>query len=106
MLGVCTVGMAFLPGYKDAGTTAIVALLIHCVWAKGWHWVGRGTACHRCWPCRPQGAPGLVRHDRPVGRAALGFVLAAGLFAYLYSSLTVQEFLAWGWRYPFLLPLR
>ncbi len=33
--------------------------------------------------------------------APLGFVLAAGLFAYLYSSLTVQEFLAWGWRYPF-----
>ena len=28
VLGVCTVGMAFLPGYKDVGTAAIVALLI------------------------------------------------------------------------------
>src|SRR3989344_4647900 len=28
LLGVCTVGMAFLPGYKDAGLTAVVALLI------------------------------------------------------------------------------
>lgn len=33
--------------------------------------------------------------------APLGFVLAASLFAYLYGSLTTEEFLAWGWRYPF-----
>jgi MFS family permease len=33
--------------------------------------------------------------------APLGFALAASLFAYLYASLTPDEFLDWGWRYPF-----
>ena len=100
MLGVCTVGMAFLPGYKDAGTTAIVALLILRV--------GQGLALGGSW----DGLPSLLAMSAPKERrgwyamigqlgAPLGFVLAAGLFAYLYSSLTVQEFLAWGWRYPF-----
>ncbi|MDR6154278.1 MFS family permease [Acidovorax delafieldii] len=100
MLGVCTVGMAFLPGYKDAGTAAIVALLILRV--------GQGLALGGSW----DGLPSLLAMSAPkehrgwyamIGQlgAPLGFVLAAGLFAYLYSSLTVQEFLAWGWRYPF-----
>eukprot|EP01030_Chromulinospumella_sphaerica_P003645 gene3645-3563_t len=100
MLGVCTVGMAFLPGYKDAGTAAIVALLILRV--------GQGLALGGSW----DGLPSLLAMSAPKERrgwyamigqlgAPLGFVLAAGLFVYLYSSLTVQEFLAWGWRYPF-----
>ena len=100
VLGVCTVGMAFLPGYKDVGTTAIVALLILRV--------GQGLARGGSW----DGLPSLLAMSAPKERrgwyamigqlgAPLGFVLAAGLFAYLYSSLTVQEFLAWGWRYPF-----
>lgn len=100
MLGVCTVGMAFLPGYKDVGTAAIVALLILRV--------GQGLALGGSW----DGLPSLLAMSAPKERrgwyamigqlgAPLGFVLAAGLFAYLYSSLTVQEFLAWGWRYPF-----
>ena len=100
MLGVCTVGMAFLPGYKDAGTAAIVALLILRV--------GQGLALGGSW----DGLPSLLAMSAPKERrgwyamigqlgAPMGFVLAAGLFAYLYSSLTVQEFLAWGWRYPF-----
>lgn len=100
VLGVCTVGMAFLPGYKDVGATAIVALLILRV--------GQGLALGGSW----DGLPSLLAMSAPKERrgwyamigqlgAPLGFVLAAGLFAYLYSSLTVQEFLAWGWRYPF-----
>ncbi|MBB6562979.1 MFS family permease [Acidovorax soli] len=100
LLGVCTVGMAFLPGYKDLGTTAIVALLILRI--------GQGLALGGSW----DGLPSLLAMSVPKHRrgwyamigqlgAPVGFVLAAGLFAYLYSNLTVQEFLAWGWRYPF-----
>src|SRR5690606_5853814 len=33
--------------------------------------------------------------------APAGFALAAALFAYLYGQLSTEEFLAWGWRYPF-----
>lgn len=100
LLGVCTVGMAFLPGYKDVGLTAVVALLILRI--------GQGLALGGSW----DGLPSLLAMSVPKHRrgwyamigqlgAPVGFVLAAGLFAYLYSSLSVQEFLAWGWRYPF-----
>jgi len=100
LLGVCTVGMAFLPGYKDVGLTAVVALLILRI--------GQGLALGGSW----DGLPSLLAMSAPKERrgwfamigqlgAPVGFVLAAGLFAYLYSSLSVQEFLAWGWRYPF-----
>jgi len=100
VLGVCTVGMAFLPSYQEAGLAAIVTLLILRV--------GQGLALGGSW----DGLPSLLAMSAPKERrgwyamigqlgAPLGFVLAAGLFAYLYSSLTVQEFLAWGWRYPF-----
>lgn len=100
LLGVCTVGMAFLPGYKDLGTTAIVALLILRI--------GQGLALGGSW----DGLPSLLAMSVPKHRrgwyamigqlgAPVGFVLAAGLFAYLYANLSVQEFLAWGWRYPF-----
>jgi MFS family permease len=33
--------------------------------------------------------------------APVGFMIAAGLFAFLMSSLTSDDFLVWGWRYPF-----
>ena len=100
LLGVCTVGMAFLPGYKDVGLTAVVALLVLRI--------GQGLALGGSW----DGLPSLLAMSAPRERrgwyamigqlgAPLGFVLAAGLFAYLYSNLSEQEFLAWGWRYPF-----
>lgn len=100
LLGVCTVGMAFLPGYQSIGSTAIVVLLLLRI--------GQGLALGGSW----DGLPSLLAMSVPKHRrgwyamigqlgAPVGFVLAAGLFAYLYSNLSVQEFLAWGWRYPF-----
>ena len=100
VLGVCTVGMAFLPSYKEAGLAAIVTLLMLRV--------GQGLALGGSW----DGLPSLLAMSAPKERrgwyamigqlgAPLGFVLAAGLFTYLYSSLSAQEFLDWGWRYPF-----
>ncbi|WP_440110895.1 MFS transporter [Acidovorax sp. BL-A-41-H1] len=100
LLGVCTVGMAFLPSYSSVGTAAIVALLVLRI--------GQGLALGGTW----DGLPSLLAMSAPKNRrgwyamigqfgAPVGFVLAAGLFAYLYSSLSVEEFLAWGWRYPF-----
>lgn len=100
LLGVCTVGMAFLPSYSSVGTAAIVALLVLRI--------GQGLALGGTW----DGLPSLLAMSAPKNRrgwyamigqlgAPVGFVMAAGLFAYLYSSLSVEEFLAWGWRYPF-----
>jgi MFS family permease len=33
--------------------------------------------------------------------APAGFAIAAGLFSYLLSELSMADFLDWGWRYPF-----
>src|SRR5690606_2761267 len=33
--------------------------------------------------------------------APTGFIIAAGLFSYLLLELSQQDFLEWGWRYPF-----
>lgn len=100
LLGACTVGMAFLPSYASVGNKAIVALVILRI--------GQGLALGGSW----DGLPSLLAMSAPPARrgwfamigqlgAPLGFILAASLFAYLYSSLSVAEFLDWGWRYPF-----
>ncbi|HNZ90258.1 MAG TPA: MFS transporter [Acidovorax sp.] len=100
LLGACTAGMAFLPSYASVGNKAIVALVILRI--------GQGLALGGSW----DGLPSLLAMSAPPARrgwfamigqlgAPLGFILAASLFAYLYSSLSVAEFLDWGWRYPF-----
>ena len=100
LLGACTVGMAFLPSYAQAGTPAITALVLLRL--------GQGLALGGSW----DGLPSLLALAAPRQRrgwyamlgqlgAPLGFALAASLFAYLYASLTPDEFLDWGWRYPF-----
>jgi MFS family permease len=33
--------------------------------------------------------------------APVGFMIAAGLFAYMLANLSTEDFLEWGWRYPF-----
>lgn len=100
LLGACTAGMAFLPSYHSVGATAIVAIVILRF--------GQGLALGGTW----DGLPSLLALAAPPERrgwyamigqlgAPVGFVMAAGLFAYLYGSLSVEEFLEWGWRYPF-----
>jgi MFS family permease len=33
--------------------------------------------------------------------APVGFIIAAGLFSYLLANLSEDDFLVWGWRFPF-----
>ena len=100
LLGSCTVMMALLPSYQAAGSKAIVALIILRI--------GQGLALGGSW----DGLPSLLAMAAPkdkrgwysmIGQlgAPVGFILAAGLFAFLYSHLSAAEFLDWGWRYPF-----
>jgi MFS family permease len=100
LLGISTAGMAFLPGYASMGFTSIVLLSILRV--------GQGLALGGSW----DGLPSLLALNAPPNRrgwyamlgqlgAPLGFFLASALFAYLYSSLPIEDFLDWGWRYTF-----
>ncbi|BDR08869.1 MFS transporter [Comamonas thiooxydans] len=100
LLGVCTVGMTFLPSFETAGMKAVWALVILRI--------GQGLALGGSW----DGLPSLLAMSAPPNKrgwysmigqlgAPLGFIIAAALFAYLYSSLTADEFMSYGWRYPF-----
>jgi MFS family permease len=100
LLGTSTVGIAFLPGYESAGALSIVLLSILRV--------GQGLALGGSW----DGLPSLLAMNAPPNRrgwysmlgqlgAPVGFVVASGLFAFLYASLSLDDFLAWGWRYAF-----
>ena len=100
LLGTCTCGMAFLPGYEALGALTIVLLALFRI--------GQGIALGGSW----DGLPSLLAVNAPEHKrgwyamlgqlgAPVGFIIAAALFAYLNSSLSQQDFLGWGWRYPF-----
>jgi len=100
LLGCSTVGMGLLPSYAEAGSTAIVLLAL----AR----VGQGLALGGSW----DGLPSLLALNAPPDRrgwyamlgqlgAPLGFFVASGVFLYVYGSLDSQDFLSWGWRFPF-----
>ena len=100
LLGTSTAGIAFLPGFNSLGNASIVLL--------GVLRILQGLALGGSW----DGLPSLLALNAPKHRrgwyamlgqlgAPLGFAVAAALFAYLTASLTREEFLSWGWRYPF-----
>ena len=99
-LGTSTVGIAFLPGYGSIGYMAIVLLSILRV--------GQGVALGGSW----DGLPSLLALSAPSNRrgwyammgqlgAPVGFMLASGLYLLIYANLSLDDFLLWGWRYPF-----
>jgi MFS family permease len=100
LLGGSTAAISFLPGYAQLGPAAI--------WLLALCRVGQGLALAGAW----DGLASLLALNAPANRrgwyammpqlgAPLGFLLAAGLFAYFVGNLTSIDFLAWGWRYPF-----
>jgi MFS family permease len=100
LLGTCTVAIAFLPGYNQIGVASAITLAILRI--------GQGLALGGEW----DGLPALLAMNAPPNRrgwyamipqlgAPLGLVVAAALFAYFASNLSTDDFLDWGWRYPF-----
>lgn len=100
MLGTATVAIAGLPTYSRWGEWAIVSLIILRL--------GQGAALGGTW----DGLPSLLALNAPEGKrgwyamlgqlgAPVGFIIAAGIFAYMLSELSQDDFLVWGWRFPF-----
>ncbi|MDB5955149.1 MFS transporter [Ramlibacter sp.] len=100
LLGTSTVSIAVLPGYGAMGWLAIAGL-IACR-------IGQGLALGGSW----DGLPSLLAINAPENRrgwyamlgqlgAPLGFFVACGVFTYLWSQLSMPDFLVWGWRFPF-----
>ena len=100
LMGISTCSMAVLPPYASDGAIAIV-LLAACR-------IGQGLALGGSW----DGLPSLLALNAPERRrgwyamlgqlgAPIGFLVACGIFSYLWANLSAGDFLAWGWRWPF-----
>jgi MFS family permease len=100
LLGTATAGMAFLPGYATLGGWSIVLLSVFRFL--------QGVALGGSW----DGLPSLLALNAPPKRrgwysmlgqlgAPIGFLIATSLFLFLHSNLSSEDFLDWGWRYPF-----
>jgi MFS family permease len=100
LMGASTVAISMLPTYARWGHWAIISLTILRL--------GQGAALGGSW----DGLPSLLALNAPEHKrgwyamlgqlgAPTGFIIAAGIFAYLLSELSQDDFLVWGWRYPF-----
>jgi MFS family permease len=100
LLGSATVAISALPTYSRWGEWAIISLAVLRL--------GQGFALGGTW----DGLPSLLALNAPEHKrgwyamlgqlgAPVGFIIAAGVFSYLMTELSQDDFLVWGWRYPF-----
>lgn len=104
LLGGSTMAISLLPGHTQVGALS--------AWLLGFFRLCQGVALGGAW----DGLPSLLAMNAPKGKrgwyamvpqigAPLGLVLASALFAYFLALLTPEDFLLWGWRYPFFVVL-
>ena len=100
VLGTATAGMTFLPGYSVLGERSI--------WLLAFFRLLQGIGFGGSW----DGLPSLLAMNAPPQRrgwysmmgqlgAPIGFIIAGALFLFLHWSLESDDFLTWGWGYPF-----
>lgn len=104
LLGGSTMAIALLPGYAQIGTLSI--------WLLAFFRIGQGVALGGAW----DGLPSLLALNAPKNHrgwylmipqlgAPLGLLVGSALFAYFMALLTPEDFISWGWRYPFFVAL-
>ena len=102
LMGGATVLIGFLPTYQSAGW---IAPLLLCVLrfaqglGLGGEWGGAALLAVENAPPGWRARFGMF----PQLGAPVGFIAANGLFLVLSSTLSDADFLAWGWRIPFVL---
>ncbi|RZT85402.1 metabolite-proton symporter [Pseudonocardia sediminis] len=101
LMGAATVLMGALPGYDTLGVWAPI-LLVLLRFAQGFgvggEWGGAALMAVEHAPSHRRGFYG----SWPQVGVPLGLVLGTTTFAVLSALLTDEQFLAWGWRLPFL----
>ncbi len=104
LLGGSTIFVGFIPSYADIG---IVAPILLCVTRIG-QGLGSGGV--------PEGLPIIMMLNAPEHKKSwyamvpqlggpIGFAIAASIFYVLTNYLTPEEFIDWGWRFPFMVVL-
>jgi MFS family permease len=104
ILGGSTAGIAFLPTYDKIGPLSILLLAILRI--------GQGIAIGGSW----DGLPSLLAINAPENKrgtyamigqlgAPIGFIIATSMFWYFSSDMPSEEFLDWGWRFPFFIAI-
>ncbi|MEA3003465.1 MAG: hypothetical protein QOH81_2253 [Sphingomonadales bacterium] len=102
LMGGSTILIAFLPTYATAGWLAPLLLCLLRFgqgFGLGGEWGGAALLAVENAPPGYRGRFGMF----PQLGAPVGFLAANGLFLLLDRLLTGQQFMAWGWRIPFLL---
>jgi MFS family permease len=100
LLGGSTAAIAFLPGHAQigAGSAALLALFrLGQGFALGGTWDGLASLLALNAPERRRGWYAMI----PQLGAPLGLLVASALFAFFVAGLSAEDFLDWGWRYPF-----
>ncbi len=100
LTGTCTVLLGFLPTYDAIGHFAAVILIVLRIGqglASGGAWDGLASLLAVNAPPNQRGWYAMI----PQIGAAVGLVLASGLYAYFVAILPPEDFYDWGWRYPF-----
>lgn len=102
MMGLSTSAIGLLPTYAQIGLWAPVLLVVLRLvqgFAVGGEWGGAVLIVAEIAPARERG----FWTCWPQVGAPAGNLLAAGVFALASAALTDEQFIAWGWRVPFLL---
>lgn len=99
-LGGSTAAIAFLPGYAEIGQTSILLLALLRLgqgFSLGGTWDGLASLLALNAPKEKRGWYAMI----PQLGAPSGLIVASLLFAFLTSALSAEDFLSWGWRFPF-----
>lgn len=104
LMGGSTVAIGVLPGYAAIGVAAPILLTL-LRFAQGIGLGGEwGGAALLAAEYAPQGGRGRYAVFPQLGPSA-GFLLANGVFLVITATMSEADFLAWGWRVPFLASL-
>ena len=100
VFGGSTIGIGLLPGFEEIGYVAVTLLVILTIsqgFGQGMSWDGLTLKLQFA---APRGRKNLYAMMPQLG-APIGFAIAAAIFYVLTGFLTEEEFIDWGWRFPF-----
>jgi metabolite-proton symporter len=104
MMGVATILVGLLPGYATIGVAAPL-LLVALRFIQGIGFGGEwGGAVLLATEYAPPGRRAFYSSFVQVG-PVFGFLASSGIFLLVSSTLSQEQFVAWGWRIPFVLSI-